>query len=271
MGFESFGKVKVITLARFQESSNGDLKHAFCTRLGGVSQGPFRSLNFDAAVGDSRENVLHNKAILGGALDLDPDSLFLANQVHGDQVLVLEDNPVDTVAKYHHLDYDAIITSKSGIAIGVLTADCLPIMIYDPEKKAVGVVHAGWRGTCLNIVGNVIQRMRKVFRSEPDSLLVGLGPCIGECCYEVDIKVVRSIKNSTSRWKEFIKPLRANRYILDLVGLNIHQLRQTGVSEKHIIRVNACTKCNQKIFFSHRGSRGKTGRQLTFIQIVEES
>jgi YfiH family protein len=269
MGLETFGKVRIITLERLNSHANGKVKHAFCTRLGGVSQGPFRSLNFDAQGGDSRENVLQNKTILGGAVGLDPDQIFLANQMHGDQVLILDEDPAESPSKYFYLDYDAMVTQRKGIAIGVLTADCLPILVYDPTKEVIGVVHAGWRGTCLNVIGNVLSKLRKSFNVEPADLVVGLGPCIGECCYHVDIKVVRSIKNSTNRWKEFIKPLKANRYSFDLVGLNIHQLLQVGVPEDNIVRVNACTACNSKIFFSHRAHRGKTGRQLNFIQLTE--
>jgi hypothetical protein len=141
--------------------------------------------------------------------------------------------------------------------------------MYDPKEEVIGIVHSGWRGTCLNIVGNVVSKLRRTFGVTPQDLIVGLGPCIGDCCYEVDIKVVRSIKNSTSRWKEFIKPLKANRYSLDLVGLNVHQLLQAGVPQGSIVRVNACTACNSKIFFSHRASRGKTGRQINLIQLAE--
>lgn len=267
---ETHGKVKVITLEKLRETSDGRLKHAFGTRLGGVSQGPFRSLNFDPHGGDSRENILQNKAILGSALDIDPERIFLANQVHGDQVLILEELPAETSSKYHHLDYDAIVTRQNGVAIGVLTADCLPIMVYDPEETVIGIVHSGWRGTCLNIVGNVVSKLRRAFGVDPENLIVGLGPCIGDCCYEVDIKVVRSIKNSTGRWKEFIKPLKANRYSLDLVGLNVFQILQAGVPQENIVRVNACTACNSKIFFSHRASRGRTGRQVNLIQLAEQ-
>jgi YfiH family protein len=142
-------------------------------------------------------------------------------------------------------------------------------MLYDPSQEVIGIVHAGWRGTCLNVVGNVISKMKKVFGVDPSNLLVGLGPSIGECCYEVDVKVVRAIKNSTSRWKDFIKPLRANRYTMDLVGLNVHQILQAGVPEGNVVRINACTCCNSKIFFSHRASKGKTGRQLNFIQLTD--
>lgn len=267
MGLESYGRVKVVTLERFQSVSNDSIKHAFCTRLGGVSQGPFRSLNFDPHGGDSRENILQNKALLGAALGLDPERIFLANQVHGDKVLVLDEDPRDSPSRYRYLDYDAMITKQRGIAIGVLTADCLPIMLYDPTEEVIGILHSGWRGTCLNIVRNITSKLRETYNVDPNNLIVGLGPCINSCCYDVDIKVVRSIKNSTNRWKDFLKPLKTNRYSFDLVGLNIHQLVEAGVSQKNIVRVDACTACNSKIFFSHRASRGKTGRQLNFVYL----
>jgi hypothetical protein len=267
MGLESYGHVKVVTLDRFKSVSNGTIKHAFCTRFGGVSQGPYRSLNFDPNGGDSRENIEQNKEILGEALEVDPKSIFLANQVHGDQVLVLEEKPKDNGDQYPYLDFDAIITHIKGLAIGVLTADCLPIMLYDPVEEVIGIIHSGWRGSCLNIAGSVIQKLKKTYGVKLKNLLVGIGPCIGDCCYEVDLKVVRSLKNTTSRWKDFMKPVRTNKYYMDLVGLNIYQLVKAGVPQENIVRVNACTCCNSKIFFSHRAHRGRTGRQLNFIQL----
>lgn len=267
MGVLSFDRLKLLTIDAFQ--ANGLVTHAFCTRLGGVSQGPYRSLNFDPTVGDSRENVNQNKEILGAAMKIDPERIFIANQVHGDQVLVLEGDPRERSFVYHHLDYDAIITKERGIAIGVLTADCLPILLLDPNKEVIGVIHSGWRGTCLNICGNVIYKLKKEFEINPKDILVGVGPCIGPCCYEVDIKVIRSIKNSSTQWKDFIKPLKTNRYSLNLVGLNVQQLIDAGIEKENVHYANVCTACHSKLFFSHRAGEGKTGRQLSFIQLNE--
>ncbi len=261
------GKLKI-----FQSTAIAKTKlvtHGFCTRLGGVSQGPFSSLNLDSKRGDSRENVVRNREILARALGLDSDKLFLANQVHGDQVFVLNENPGEGYFSYTHLDYDAIITSHVGIPIGVLTADCLPIIMLDPIKRIIAILHSGWRGTCLNIVGNVVSKFKSEYGSEPKDIIAGLGPGIGSCCYEVDIKVIRSIKNSSPNWKDYIEPLKTNRYLLDLMGLNIEQLVLSGLEPAHIHKTELCTACHTDLFFSYRAFRKQTGRQLNFIQLSE--
>ncbi len=263
----TIGKIKI-----FQSSDPAMTKlvtHGFCTRLGGVSQGSFRSLNLDTKRGDSRDNVVRNREILTRALGIDSEKLFLANQVHGDQVFILNENPEKRYFSHTHLDYDAIITSHVGIPIGVLTADCLPVIMLDPIKKVVAVVHSGWRGTCLNIVGNAVNKFKKEFGCDPKDIIASIGPCIAKCCYEVDIKVIRSIKNSSPNWKDFIEPLKTNRYLLDLVGLNIEQLVLSGLDPAHIRKTDLCTSCNPELFFSHRAFRKKTGRQLNFVQLNE--
>lgn len=263
----SAGKLKIFQSMALAKTKL--VKHGFCTRLGGVSQGPYSSLNLDSKIGDSRENVGRNREIVARALGIDSDKLFLANQVHGDQVFVLNENPGERYFSYNHLDYDAIITSHVGIPIGVLTADCLPIIMLDPIKKVISIVHSGWRGTCLNIVGNVVNKFRSEYRCDPKDIIAGLGPCIGRCCYEVDIKVIRSIKNSSPNWKDYIEPLKTNRYLLDMVGLNVEQLILSGLDPANIHQTDLCTACYPNLFFSYRATRRETGRQLNFVQLNE--
>lgn len=259
------GKLKVFQSSELAKTNL--VTHGFCTRLGGVSPGPFSSLNLDIHRGDSRENVARNREILTKALGLDSEKLFLANQVHGDQVFVLNENPGKRYFSYNHLDYDAIITSHVGIPIGVLTADCIPIIMLDPVKKVIAIVHSGWRGTCLNIVGNVVNKFKKEFGSDPSDIIASLGPSIGKCCYEVDIKVIRSIKNSSPNWKDYIEPLKTNRYLLDMAGINIEQLVFSGLDPTCIHKTELCTVCHPNLFFSYRAFRKKTGRQLNFVQL----
>ena len=241
--------------------------HAFCTRKGGVSQGSFWSLNFSKKTGDTEKDVGKNFEKLTDAFHISPSSLLTVNQVHKDQVLVIK----KMIPNYHpgrKLNYDAIITNQRRVFIGVLTADCLPIILLDTEKKAVGVIHAGWRGTSLNIAHKTVSAIFDTFGTIPENLLVGLGPAIGSCCYQVDSSVVNSFKSSLPNWELFINPAKTQKWSLDLAAINLEQLMEAGIPRDNIHLTDLCTACENKFFFSHRRDRGRTGRQLSFIGLI---
>ncbi len=242
----------------------GLVVHAFLTRLGGVSPGVFSSLNFSEKGGDSKENVGKNCEILAETFNIDPTRLFTVNQVHGDRVLVIKENP-GRFFQANKSDYDAIITNRRGIVVGVLTADCLPIMILDPRKKVVGIVHAGWRGTSLKIVLKTVMEIAGTFESLPQDLLVGLGPAIGDCCYEVDRSVKSHFDTYQAGVRHFMNSGKKQKWLLNLGLLNREQLLEAGILKKNIYFVDICTSCNDNLFFSHRRDAGNTGRQLSFI------
>lgn len=253
---------------KFIEAPNigetGLVTHAFCTRLGGVSQNSFRSLNFSKKAGDSRKNVGKNLEIWANAFNIDPAGLLTVDQVHSDRILAIKEKTPKSIYG-RKLDYDAIITDQRGVFIGVLTADCLPIILLDPRKKVVGIIHAGWQGTSLKITHKTVKAISSTFGSLPQDLLVGLGPAIGSCCYEVDRPVVNFFKTSHTNWSLFIKPTKNQKWTLNLSLLNQEQLLEAGILEKNIYFADLCTSCNDRLFFSHRRDKGKTGRQLSFI------
>ncbi|MFQ5587084.1 MAG: peptidoglycan editing factor PgeF [Thermodesulfobacteriota bacterium] len=242
-------------------------RHAFLTRIGGTSTGPFASLNFSERNGDSSSHVEKNRATAGRFLGFDTAKLFTVHQVHGDRVLVV-DNHTDIRSLLQRREKpmaDAIITDQKGIAIGVLTADCVPIILADPVKKVVGIVHAGWKGTADDICSKAVASFHYYFGSTPDEISAAIGPSIGPCCYEVAEKTARLFFATPFQGKDILVTSGAGRWKLDLRKANRTQLVKNGVKEGNISVSNLCTSCSTDLFFSHRREGSPTGRQLSFV------
>jgi hypothetical protein len=240
--------------------SGKSITHSFLTRKGGVSTAPFASLNFSSKEGDSLENIQYNERAVGKAFGFSPSSLITLNQVHGNKVILLK-KPGEKPLSNVDFNGDAIITNQRGFALGILTADCLPILIDDPSKGVIGAVHAGWKGTSLRIVQKTLLAMEKFFEVKPDDVKVALGPSIGPCCYEVDDKVLKPLRKNLT--KEMIP---VGKRMLNLAQINRKLLLEMGVKEESIELINICTSCRKDLFFSYRRD-GKTGRQLSFIML----
>jgi YfiH family protein len=159
-----------------------------------------------------------------------------------------------------------MITSAPGIAIGVETADCVPILLFDPEVPAVAAVHAGWRSTVKKIVQMTIKKMQDEFGSNPTRMIAAIGPAIGPECYEVDEPVMGPMREAFPFWKEVATARKAGRWGLDLVKANRMELMQVGLAEKNIHALGLCTSCRKDLFYSYR-AEGKTGRMLSVIMI----
>lgn len=242
------------------------LTHAFCTRLGGASQDDYKSLNMSFREGDEEFRVLANWDKLSTAFDIPLDNFLVLNQVHGDDILVIKPHG-DYFSSREALNYDAIVTNRTNLAICIKTADCVPVFIVDRIKKVIAAVHAGWRGSALGISGKVVRLMQNQYGSNPRDLLAAIGPSIGKCCYEVDAaaaEAFRSRKNAES----FLFPgNRKGKWMLDLAEANRRQILDSGIPDANIDTSGLCTTCHQDAFFSHRGSGGITGRQINFLMI----
>jgi len=171
---------------------------AFSLRKGGQSPPPFDSLNFSVGQGDLPENVRCNLAILGGRIGIDPERIVTCRQMHGDHIHVTEAVPESPPRA------DAIVTPRPNIFPAIKTADCVPILILDPVLGIAAAVHAGWRGTVLGISRKTVELMQDRFGSDPSELLVGMGPGIGPCCYEVDDAVVTPFRKAFPDAERFI-------------------------------------------------------------------
>ncbi|NWF93809.1 MAG: peptidoglycan editing factor PgeF [Syntrophaceae bacterium] len=240
-------------------SKTGWLQHAFLSRQGGVSSPPYDSLNLSDDNGDKEERVSNNKSLIARAFDFDPGRLVLLRQSHQDQILWVRE-PLTALA--HRLEYDAMITDCPNIFLGILTADCLPIFVADRKRKVIAAIHSGRAGTGLGITTKVLRRMKTEFGCLSENLLIALGPSIGPCCYEIDAKVFRP------EWESFSIPKGGGRWNVDLVAINIDQMKKEGIREEQIFRIDLCTSCHRELFFSYRGE-GQTGRQLSFIGITK--
>jgi YfiH family protein len=185
------------------------------------------------------------------------------NQVHGENIIKVEELNVRDVRTSHA---DAMITNVRGIALGVETADCVPVLLYDPVMHAVAAVHAGWRSTVKKIVQKTVNRMSEEFGTESSRLIAAIGPAIGLECYEVDEPVMGPVRAAFSFWPDVSTPRGSDRWGLDLVKANKLELMQIGLSEKNIHNVGMCTACRKDNFYSFR-AEGKTGRMLSVIMV----
>lgn len=242
------------------------LTHAFCTRIGGVSRDPYRSLNLSFREGDEEFHVLSNWKMLSAAFNIPVENFLVLNQVHGDEVLDIKPRG-DYFTSRGELNFDAVVTSRPNLALCIKTADCVPVFVVDRVKIVIAAVHAGWRGSALGITAKVIRLMQKQYGSRPEDLLAAIGPAIGVCCYEVDAPVADAFRRRKNAETFLFPGKRQDRWMLDLAGANRQQLLDCGLPETHIDTAGLCTSCHQDTFFSHRCSGGVTGRQINFLMI----
>ena len=258
---------KEVTGVGFYETSGWKgARGIFTTRKGGISPEPFHSLNLGAGGGDDQTRVEKNRELLAGALGVGKEAIKTVSQVHGDNVYVVR----DPAAPRPKEGYDALITDVKGVALGVLTADCVPILLYDPVAKAVGSVHAGWAGTIKGIAGRAVVEMATNFGSSPLDIKACIGPSIGACCYEVDEKVMTPLRDSLRGWwEELAAPSRPGHWLLDLWKTNRKVLQLAGIRPENISVFGVCTSCNPDKFYSHRKSMGSAGRMMALTMLED--
>jgi YfiH family protein len=195
--------------------------------------------------------------------------LLSLRQVHGDRVVLFEEN-VQKIEEVWRLEGDALLTRTPGVALGVFTADCLPIFLYDPIQGAIGIVHAGWRGTAGGVAGKAAEKMGEIFQSKNSNILAALGPCIGPCCYEVDGPVKNAFVSGGFPWDLISHPRRGGKWLLDLYRANLYLLERYGISKENIQVLKICTSCHGDTFYSYRNADKTGGRQLNFIALRKE-
>ncbi|MGE5552425.1 MAG: peptidoglycan editing factor PgeF [Betaproteobacteria bacterium] len=224
-------------------SATGLVVHGFSTRLGG------------------RRQLLE-------ALGLGRRPLVVARQVHGDDLLVVRSaQEVPAVAEK---EGDGLLTASPEVALAVLTADCLPVLLFDPRRRVVAAVHSGWRGTVRRISGKAVRRMVEEFGSAAQDLLVAIGPGIGPCCYEVDEPVLEQVAAAFPEVAEkLVTPSREGRAYLDLRAAVRHDLKESGVPAENVTTVEECTACCPDWFFSYRREGSGTGRMAAVIGLRE--
>ena len=240
------------------------LVNAFSTRLGGVSDFPKRSLNLAGFDEDSAENIHENRRrflnAIGGEF-----KLATAWQVHGDGIKIVKDM-IDVENSEERCD--GLISRMSGVLVGAKTADCVPVLIGDPEKMAFAAVHAGWRGTASSIVVRAIEKMQSEFGCEPKDMLAAIGPAAGCDNYEIGSEVIEAFSEKFEGSEKYFKETREGHALVDLQLANKDQLLSCAVPLNAIYTAPYCTMERPDLFFSYRLEKinyGKTGRLLSVI------
>ena len=229
-------------------------------RTGGVSHAPYTSLNLAEHVGDDTNAVATNRKILFQQTGLrDPR---YCHQVHGNCVIDV-DNPTGAFLE-NPPEADALISAQGGVTLGIFTADCVPIFILDVETPAIGIAHAGWRGTFARIAVNTLAEMKDSFGTVAANCRVHLGPSIQKCCYTVDTELL-------TQFAEHFGSTVHDGTNLSLQTANVNQLVEAGFPSDAISISPLCTACRTDLFYSHRAENGRTGRMLSFIQLNSEN
>ena len=252
MPFQKSGSLKYFTFDNLADSA---LTHAIFTRQGGVSSPPWDSLNVGGYIGDPLENTYLNRVRSFEALGRDPATVYDVWQVHSADVICTDAPRPKNV---QHKKADAILTNNPEITLFMRFADCVPILLFDPINKVVGVAHAGWQGTVLRVVTATIERMISEYGSNPANIRAGIGPSIGVHHYEVGPEVAQQVRTAFGAQAKSLLPSQNGSTHLDLWEANRLLLAQAGVKEIEI--AGLCTACHPDDWFSHRGEQGKTGR-----------
>lgn len=250
--------------------------HAFSTRVGGISKNAHTaSLNLAFGRGDSDAEVIENLKLFASEVGFCAEDTVSLPQIHSSEILtVTADHRGMGYFKRDKLpELDGYVTCERKTVIGIKTADCVPVLLegdgYDGKVAAVGAVHAGWRGTVGGIVSKCVDKLRKEFDIEPQSIRAAIGPCIGKCCYTVGYDVYSAVSNElgTDIAHRFLSAVGTGRYMCDLSGINRELLQRAGLREENIETINQCTCCHPELFFSHRYSNGQRGTMLNVIYI----
>jgi polyphenol oxidase len=246
-------------LAAFSE-----IFHFFSTQNIGLSKGVFGSLNFGTHHGEE-ENMKQNLNLLANNLNLETEKFVIPKQTHGDKICVIDESNYRSVFE----NTDALITNVPSIILAIKTADCVPILLFDPVKKAIGAVHSGWKGTAQNIVGKTIAAMIYNFGSHPANIIAAIGPCIGSANYEVGNEVIQKIKSVIINDQIIFKNGKAQdgKAFFDLTLANVQLIIHAGIMKKNIETSGLCTFSMTEDFFSARRDGIVTGRMINGISI----
>lgn len=246
------------------------INHAFSTRLGGVSEGIFSSMNLAFNRGDNPDSVTENYRRLCESAGFDFNTLVASAQDHHTYVRKVGKENIGTgITKPRDMQsVDALITNESGVTLVTYYADCTPLFFVDPKKKAIALAHAGWRGTVGRIGEEVVKKMSAEFGTNPADLVCAVGPAISKCCYEVDKACADEFYNLKDLDNtEFIFPKENNKFMIDLLEANRKILIKAGVNPDNITVSDLCTRCNSELLWSHRATNGQRGTMCAMMCI----
>lgn len=263
--------VKYINFNIYKEFSNLIAVHS--TRIGGISEGVFKSMNLGFTRGDKKEYVLENYELFADAINVDVNKMVLSDQWHHTNILKVDESHLGMGIrrKRKYSDIDGLVTDLKDIPLVTFYADCVPIYFYDSKKQVIGMAHSGWRGTVSGISKEMIKIFIRDYKSSLDDIVVAIGPAICKSCYEVGYEVIEGLSELTFNIEEFYTyNKKRDRYYIDLWNINKSMLINLGIKENNISVSDMCTKCNPDLFFSHRGHGNDRGTQIGVMMLKGE-
>lgn len=240
----------------------------FSTRSGGVSPAPRDSLNTALHVDDDEQAVLANRRAIAAALGWPFEAWTCAEQVHGSRVfrVTAQSRGSGRLSRESAIqDADALISDEPDILLAMYFADCVPLYFYDEANGALGLAHAGWKGTVADIVSETVRAMTEAYGSVPADLHAAIGPSIGACCYEVDEAVMSRVRNIVPDDIRYHVASSEGKSRLNLKEINKHLMIKAGIMPSRIEMSEWCTSCRTDLFFSHRKEKGRTGRMMSWL------
>ena len=269
---EMEGAVPYLSFPVFRDT--GLVTDGFSTRLGGVSEGCFSSLNLSFDRGDDRAAVEENFRRMGEALGVRCEDMVLSQQTHTTNIRIVtdEDRGKGITRERDYTDIDGLITNVPGICLVTTYADCVPLYFLDPVKKVIALSHSGWRGTVGKIGKKTVELMHDNFGSDPADILAAVGPSVCQDCYEVSADVIDRFKEvfDRSAWDELFYEKPDGKYQLDLWKANEKIFLEAGIRKDHIAVTNVCTHCNSGILYSHRAMGDKRGNLCAFLALKQD-
>ena len=248
-----------------------EIPHGFSTRKGGVSPAPWDSLNLRPGQGDGPEKLRENYRRFFAVLGLDETRAVLSQQTHTANIrtVTAEDAGKGLLRPRDYTDVDALITNVPNLPLTVFSADCGILLLYDPIHRAVGAIHAGWRGCAAGIPEKTVQAMTAAFGTRPEDLVAAVGPCIQQCCFETDGDVPAAMTQALSAEAAPYLARQGAKWHVDLSGLNRQWLLRAGLRPERIDRCALCTACRPDLFWSHRKMGEARGAQVAMISLGE--
>lgn len=247
----------------------GLVVNGFSTRMGGVSEGKFSTMNLTFTRGDNRNHVMENYRRMAEALVVDETRMVLSYQTHTTNVKLIteEDAGKGIVAERDYTDVDGLITDVPGITLVTFYADCVPLYLLDPVNRAIGLSHSGWRGTVNRMGAAAIRAMSEAYGSRPEDMIACIGPSICRDCYEVGEEVAVNFREAFEEryWTELLVEKGSGKYQLDLWRANEIIFLEAGIPREQIQVTDICTHCNPDYLFSHRTCGNERGNLAAFL------
>lgn len=269
MNVRKNGEVAYLTFPALEKQKA--VYHGFSTRLGGVSEGIYRSMNLSFTRGDQEEAVKENFCRISSAIGFSPESIVTSDQTHTTNVRVVteEDRGCGITKPRSYTDVDGMVTNVPGLTLATFYADCVPLYFYDPVHRAIGLSHSGWRGTVGKIGKVTVETMTREYGTRTEDVIAAIGPSICQECYEVSADVIEQFRGAFEEkdWNDLFYAKENGKYQLNLWKANEKIFLEAGILPEHISLSNLCTCCNPKFLFSHRASHGKRGNLAAFLGI----